>query len=54
MTTITLSDGSAQIRRISWDEFWKIRPDLKMANDNRQSTDSNHRSHAISRVQQTR
>ncbi|WP_287285624.1 hypothetical protein [Mesorhizobium sp.] len=32
--TIAINDGSVQVRRISWKEFWKIRPDLKPANDN--------------------
>lgn len=32
--TITIGDGSVQIRTISWAEFYRIRPDLKPANDN--------------------
>lgn len=37
MTTITIGDGTVQVRRISWNEFWKMRPDLRPANDNEQT-----------------
>lgn len=29
-------DGAYRGRRISWAELWKLRPDLRPANDNRQ------------------
>lgn len=32
--TITVGSETVQVRTISWPEFWKIRPDLRPANDN--------------------
>lgn len=32
--TIALGDGTVQVRRISWLEFYRLRPDLKPDNDN--------------------
>lgn len=26
--------GTVQVRRISWQQLWKLRPDLRPANDN--------------------
>jgi hypothetical protein len=33
MTTIKVEAGTVQVRRISWAEFWKLRPDRRPAND---------------------
>lgn len=35
--TIAINDGSVQVRRISWAELYRLRPDLKPANDNVQT-----------------
>ncbi|CAH2409376.1 hypothetical protein MES5069_830023 [Mesorhizobium escarrei] len=32
--TITIGDGTVQTRRLSWKEFYTLRPDLKPDNDN--------------------
>lgn len=32
--TITIGDGTVQIRTLSWAEFYRIRPDRKPDNDN--------------------
>jgi hypothetical protein len=29
--------GTVNVRRISWEAFWRIRPDLRPANDNRKA-----------------
>lgn len=38
-TSISVGAETVQIRRITWPEFWKIRPDLRPANDNKKPTD---------------
>ncbi|WP_301943416.1 hypothetical protein [Mesorhizobium escarrei] len=32
--TITIGAETVQVRRISWAEFYRLRPDLRPANDN--------------------
>lgn len=41
MSTIAVGAETVQVRRISWAEFYRIRPDLKPVNDNEPYTSPN-------------
>lgn len=36
MSTIAVGAETVQVRKLTWDAYWKLRPDRKPVNDNEQ------------------